>query len=465
VRADLGGKGMKYRAVLVVVVCALVLAACDWSMVGYDGGNTGFNLSEPDLQLNNISSLAETWRAPYPVSSVAPSRPVVAAGSVFVGRGDGTLYVYPERGPQGCSGTPTVCQPSWTAATGAPIAGSPAVVGGLAYVSSADALRVFDAYGKTSCSGTPKVCAPLWTTSRAGGSPVVANDVVYVSSGANLAAFDARGQTECRGVPKVCQPLWTAGGGTGVPGGPPAVVNGKVYVSESGGPDIEPFAVWAFDAAGNTGCAGTPKYCLPIATYQPTCSNVFDLLSCGLSAPVVSAGKLFVAWKSLGSGLHFSYALDVFDAEGVVGCTTPGAWSICKPIWSAADYGQSAPGAAGKIVFANGDQGAFDANGVTSCVGASCGPMWSNFSSPQHALPAIANGVLFGGDTQQFVTGVDDALWATKAGGPSECNTLPSTCRYIPLPHGTFGENNGPVVANGAVYVTTPTELRVYRTS
>ena len=111
-------------------------------------------------------------------------------------------------------------------------------------------------------------------------SPAVANGVAYVgSSDSKLYAFDAAGVTGCSGTPKTCAPLWTATTGGDVDSSP-AVVNGVVYV---GSFDEK---LYAFDAAGVTGCSGTPKTCAPLWT--ATTGGVV------VSSPAVANGVVYV---------------------------------------------------------------------------------------------------------------------------------------------------------------------------
>ena len=66
-------------------------------------------------------------------------------------------------------------------------------------------------------------------------SPAVANGVVYVGSDdTNLYAFDAAGVTGCGGTPKTCTPLLAADTGSFVVTSSPAVANGMVYVGSFG---------------------------------------------------------------------------------------------------------------------------------------------------------------------------------------------------------------------------------------
>ncbi|HEV3291123.1 MAG TPA: PQQ-binding-like beta-propeller repeat protein, partial [Streptosporangiaceae bacterium] len=112
------------------------------------------------------------------------------------------------------------------------------------YVSSGDGnLYAFSATGTSGCSGTPKVCEPLWTAAGAGGqsSPAVANGVVYNGAAGRVYAFSAAGTTGCSGTPKTCTPLWT-GGSSGITYASPAVANGMVYEAEWDAPFLYAFS-------------------------------------------------------------------------------------------------------------------------------------------------------------------------------------------------------------------------------
>jgi outer membrane protein assembly factor BamB len=174
------------------------------------------------------------------------SSPTVAGGVVYLGSGDTKLYAFSAAASAAhCSGTPKTCTALWTGATGNSIFSTPAVAGGVAYISSTDGnLYAFSAAGTTGCSGTPKTCAPLWTAAGAGGAPplspapAVANGVVYAGSNGQLYAFSAAGTTGCSGTPKTCTPLWATGTSTsGATLSSPAVANGMVYEGQWSGPN------------------------------------------------------------------------------------------------------------------------------------------------------------------------------------------------------------------------------------
>jgi outer membrane protein assembly factor BamB len=265
------------------------------------------------------------WTAAIGGSNVSldQSSPVVAGGVVYVSAGS-TLYAFSTTASTAnCSGTPPskTCQPLWTAAN---VSGgsSPAVAGGVVYVAGLSNLSAFSTTASTAnCSGTPpsKTCTPLWTGKtfpNGTSSPAVANGMVYLGSGdGNLYAFSTAG---CSGT---CQPLWT--GATGFIGSgitsSPAVANGTVYI---GGADGKLYAfnaatgaplwtaanagstsspavangvvyvgsngqLYAFSAAGTTGCSGTPKTCTPLWA-TGTSSNGFTY-----SSPAVANGMVY----------------------------------------------------------------------------------------------------------------------------------------------------------------------------
>ena len=192
------------------------------------------------------------WTGTTGGNNPSASGAAVAGGVVYYGSGDGKLYAFSAAaGAAHCSGTPKTCNPLWTGATGNGISSTPAVAGGVAYIGSLDGnLYAFSAAGTTGCSGTPKTCKPLWTAAGAGGvpplspSPAVANGVVYAGSNGQLYAFSAAGTTGCSGTPKTCTPLWATGTSTnGATFASPAVANGVVYEGQWSGPN-SPFSAY-----------------------------------------------------------------------------------------------------------------------------------------------------------------------------------------------------------------------------
>ncbi len=321
-----------------------------------------------------------------------PTGPVVADGVVYVGSGDGTLYAFDAAGVSGCSGSPKVCQPLWTGRAG-PIIASPAVVGGVVYVASFDgSLYAFDAAGVSGCSGSPTVCQPLWTGPTRGSnahdmrsSPAVVDGVVYVADRdeGDLYAFDAAGVSGCSGSPKVCQPLWTAH--TGFVESSPAVAGGVVYVGS-----FYDGTLYAFDAAGMSGCSGSPTVCQPLWTTN---------LGFGLSSsPAVAGG---IVYDASNSGNIFS-AFDAAGVSGCSGSPTVCAPLWTAHIDGGLDYSSPAVASGVVFVGSEGGTlYAFDAAGVLGCSGSptECAPLWSARTDATRSSPAVAGGFVYVGSS------------------------------------------------------------------
>ena len=137
--------------------------------------------------------------------------------------------------------------------------------------------------GPANVSGLTTAWTETGILASVGSSPAVSGGVVYLGSTAgNLYAFSAAGTTGCSGTPKSCTPLWT--GTTGqIYFSSPAVSAGVVYVAATDG------KFYAFSSAGTTGCSGTPKTCTPLWTAPIAGSG-----TTGQSSPAVSGGVVYV---------------------------------------------------------------------------------------------------------------------------------------------------------------------------
>jgi outer membrane protein assembly factor BamB len=335
-------------------------------------------------------------------------------------------------GPSNVSGL----KEAWTAATSNAINFAPAVANGVAYVNTEDELYTFSAVGTTGCSGTPKTCKPLWTAAITGdapsASPAVANGVVYVAGNYtdnnHLYAFSAAGSTGCSGTPKTCKPLWTANT-NGYPDSSPAVANGVVYIGSSDG------ELYGFSADGTTGCSGTPKTCKPV--WAGATGQYVD------SSPAVVNGVVYVTASKL-------YA---FSAAGTTGCSGT-TLKTCKPLWTGTTPGfaVASPAVANGVVYtaSNGKFAAFSATGTTGCSGTpkTCKPLWTG-TTPAGATvtsPAVANGVVYTGSNP-------GSLYAFSAAGTTGCSGTPKTCKPLWTGAGSGDIDTSPAVANGVVYV------------
>ena len=384
---------------------------------------------------------------------------VVSGSTLYTGALGGHLVAASTDGSTGCSGTPKVCQPLWTASvSGMDSAGSPLVANGVVYetflqaAGSSGELAAFDATGTTNCSGSPKVCQPLWTADvysahgvNIDGGRLFVDTLASPTTGA-LEAFDATGTTNCSGSPKVCQPLWTApfwsysvpsvangrvyaahwqstpgavaaafdeAGSTNCSGVPvvcqplftvalPAGSTGSVDVSGGVGyletlapavpPNVQPITqLVAFDAGGATNCSGSPAVCQPL--WSATLSG-----SAWFSTPALAGGRVYTT--SLAGSSDFE--LEAFDAAGSSGCS--GTPVVCQPLTTSTPLASGAqlgsPTVSNGLVFVHG--AAFDANGVQGCTGSApavCSPLWSSGTAASATTPAISIGTLFlGGD-------------------------------------------------------------------
>jgi outer membrane protein assembly factor BamB len=336
----------------------------------------------------------------------------VARGQVLVTT-TRQVVAFDARGTTGCSGSPKTCQPLWIGAAACEpgalycLLSAPVIANGLAYVGvtspNADTcclagVQAFDVRGITGCSGAPRSCTPVRTYvmdcglgfSCEASPPAVANGVLYVASlkdygdfgeRGTLFAFDATGHTGCTGSPATCTPMWTAENTLGVRGSP-AVSNGVVYVTDSSFPledvDSPSGSVRAFDAAGVTGCAGTPKLCDPLWT--ASIGPVY-------ASPAVARGNVYVS--------ALSGDLQVFDAA-----TGAKRWTGITGHRTA-----MAPTVANNVVYvvSNNSLFTFDADGAKSCSGSpkTCaslrtvpsGPEWT----PGHEVAVDKGTVYVGG--------------------------------------------------------------------
>ena len=191
---------------LTVAPTTTVAAGSDWTQFRNGPTHEANDTTEATLSAANAADLGISWTA---FSNGGFSSPAIVNGVVYVGGWNGKLYAF----AVGCGTGGAPCTPLWTATTGNSMASSPAVANGVVYTASYDGkLYAFDEAGVTGCGGSPKVCAPLWTANVGIGtgsftSPAVVGGVLYIGGGdGNLYAFDAAGVTGCSGSPKVCTP-------------------------------------------------------------------------------------------------------------------------------------------------------------------------------------------------------------------------------------------------------------------
>ncbi len=320
------------------------------------------------------------WTAPAApgAAGAGMSQPLVGQGVVYQSSSGinaaGDLRAFDAKGIDGCGGTPTVCQPLWSAAVVSET--GPNLDQGHLFIIDVHTqrLEVFDANGVVGCSGLPRVCQPEWTApvGTAAATPAVAQGKVYVTSrtGAQtMSAYDESGTTNCSGSPIVCQPLFTAPlpTGSGITDSSVDVSGGVAYVDATGG-------LAAVDASGVTGCSGSPVVCQPLWTAPNDGATL-------RTTPAVSNGRVYTA---ILGGVN---QLAVWDAAGVTGCH--GSPTSCSPIIDAPNawVGPWSPLVSNGIVWAGGQ--AWDPTHIVGCP--SCSPVWqTSFTTSGSA--AIING-------------------------------------------------------------------------
>ena len=437
--------------VCAVVAGALVLAGCDWPQFRYGASHTG---STPDTSISADAlatrGLAAAWKVPgAPVAGPVVGTTVFAGGP-SAGPPGSFLAAYDAAGTAGCSGTPKVCAPLWTAAGASP--DSSAVLDGflVAPLAAGGGIAAYDAAGSAGCSGAPKVCSPVWTGDLGPDvgvvNLVVANDLVYVGTttnqvpaGPGVAVFDAHGVEGCSGSPAVCEPRWTSRVTVEAYGGI-SVGAGVVALKANTG-------LYAFDAAGTTGCTGTPTVCAPLWRADIPGGPVHDL-------PVIASNTVLATSQ----GLLDTYG---FDAAGTRNCT--GTPKTCTPTLRFR-LAATSPAVRGSTLYSlRGRQvAAYDLSGQSHCQGSAlrtCTPLWKSTVHAGQCNPpgpcdrfsdlTIANDVVYQGYTDAGSAGGD--ITAYDATGTRNCAN--GICQ--PIGRWATGGNGSapPVVANGTVYV------------
>jgi hypothetical protein len=186
--------------------------------------------------------------------------------------------------------------------------------------------------------------------------------VLYVGGIEGLYAYSAAGTSGCSGTPKTCQPLWLGDTGqvgslNSVGASSPAVVGGVAYVGA--GNQLVAFS---------TTCSGT---CSPLWR--------FDTGGQVSSSPAVANGKVYIA-----GGNAKMYVL-----------STAGT-----PLWTATISAgdSSSPTVANGVVYIGAFHNlvAFKANG---CSAATCSPLWSAaLTDTSFATPTVVNGMVYQGE-------------------------------------------------------------------
>lgn len=348
------------------ILVALVLTGCGWTQYAGNAGRTGAAPLEQALTTANIAGADVRW------TGTSPNGPTVVADGMVLSTQPGFVQGWPAVTKPSCPGSPPSCAATWFAHIDDGATSEPAVIGDTVYVAtvgtSAYHLYAFAARGASNCSGPPG-CAPKWVGSWGTGSTVGAFAPTVAADGGRVFVQIV------------------------VPGGYPSTVT-------------------AFDAAGITGCAGTPTVCSPLFRTSDFSGNANV-------HPSVAAGRLFVPTTT---------SVAVYDATGATRCTV----GVCAPLYL---LGASPPAevavADGQAFFANGKNlWAFDATGTVGCDGhvpAFCLPVWRGqlLGSAGTEAPVVAGTHVYATSITSSGRGAIEAFDRTPA---SDCSGVQLEC-------------------------------------
>jgi outer membrane protein assembly factor BamB len=283
-------------------------------------------------------------------------------------------------------------------------------------------LRAYPTTGGN-CGGSPRACSSSWFAHVSGGatsSPVVDGDRVFMmwdtGTAWSVAAYDASGRGDCSGPPG-CRPLWTGTFGTAPAAATTPVLtvaDGRVYaVGQTDSASGTPASLAVFDAAGSTGCGGTPVVCQPV--FRTTASVA------PWAYPAVADGRLFVTGSD-------GVTVLVFDAKGQTGCTV----AVCSPLFRLQTNAAAAVSVADGVAYvaAGGKLLAFDATGASGCSGTplTCAPRWTSAATGSATTepPVVLSGRVYVGE--MFSTGSSVGAEAFDALGSTGCSGTPKVC-------------------------------------
>ena len=326
----------------------------------------------------------------------------------------------------------------WSAVlpSGATAGGTPAIHGpsGTIFVVVAGAsnpvLLGFDLDGVRHCNAAMDTCAPIFRANLGNSSgpatpPVVDGNKILANGAGSVYAFDAAGQTGCVSSlgTAVCSPLWSAPTGFAASGVGPTVANGIVYDPVNAGGT----AIGAFDEQ-----SGAPLWTGSLGPSTATATP-----------SVGSDGTVFVPTGS---------AVAAFNGNGCGSATCPRLYSLVQKTGDAAGTFLGTPAIDGSLVYATNATGRLYAWPNTGCA-PSCQPSWAatvdapaGGATDYRQSPVVANGVLFLLSRQS---------WAARTTSCSSPSTRPTATTLTSFDLGAGGFGTGLAnasVASGVVY-------------
>ena len=429
-------RGSPKPAVVLALVLVLVVSGCEWALPNHSADGTRHNRTERSVGVEDVGSFVRQWVAATPD---VEGTPVVTNNTVVVSTG-GRLAAFRADGSEGCTGTPTVCQPLWVSAPTTVTLGQPYLIDGYVWsFASDDHLRIYELAVGDRCSGSPTMCEPAGeVTTYALDRLTVADGAIYLYGEQRVELMDRWFLRRCALDDVPCEPLWTF-----YPEWPSdpaqrrvvdeiAVVGRSVYLAESThgpGPSVTS-RVFALVPQLLEGCGGPHVECTPLWQSDP--------LPGGIGALAVDDG--FAVVTRDGSTTTPSGV----QAYSIAACSSSAA--PCDPTWSAPLAGSSSLAVADGVVFAfdqfHGSRvvRAFDLDGVDGCGGVprSCSPRFTlaERGGVGGSTAAIGNGVLYVGASAYDATGV------------TGCAGVPVVCSPLKTGRGT----SEPIIANGRVH-------------
>jgi outer membrane protein assembly factor BamB len=162
-----------------------VFVSTGTALLAYDPeGHTGCST------VAGTTTCTPLWTVPLPDASTVQA-PAISRHRVFVRSGSQLTVLRTDDGAR-----------LWSASLGtaygtAATLGPPSIAADVVFVGTADhRLLAFDATGSAGCSGTPDVCTPLWSADLSGGAgvsrPIIAGNAVYISSANGSASTVAK---------------------------------------------------------------------------------------------------------------------------------------------------------------------------------------------------------------------------------------------------------------------------------
>ncbi|MCZ7401063.1 MAG: PQQ-binding-like beta-propeller repeat protein [Candidatus Methanoperedens sp.] len=417
----LGGMAVWFLALLVILIVAQAVQAGDWPMFRHDTKHTGIadEVVEPPLDL--------LWR--YRAFAVGSS-PAVSGGIVYVSSYDGYMYAINAstgdlkwKYQVGASSSPSISYE----------VSSPAVSGSVVYVMGSENNNV---YAIDASTGSLRWEYKIGGYSRDSYSPAVSEGVVYVSTIADIQALDAS-----TGSLK-----WS----TGIiyAYSSPAVSEGIVYVGTTDGYVYALDAItgaikWEIRPGGASGSSSSPTVLGGMVYVGSDDKYVYALdaktgimkwkyLTGGgvYSSPAVYGGIIYV-----GSDDNYMYALD--------GTTGSLKWK-----YQAGGSVRSSPAVSGSVVYIGSDDNYIHA------IDASTGSFKWKYQAGNHvrSSPAVSGGAVYMGSWDGYIYAFVPAPTPTLTPTPMMTAT--------PIPTTTTPTPPTPTPTGTSVPTPTSTEMK-----